>query len=454
MMAEVIPMREKATPVTEDALAVLVAREHGRDIRWCPQRKAWYVWDGAIWKLDESGQVFEMAREVCRLHVALTGKEKWGRHAAVTGVERFLRTQPELVVPAASWDADPLVLGTPNGFVDLTTGKFCKPERERLITKATTVDPSPEGEEPYLWLEFLDSVTQGDDELIRYLKRIAGYALTGLVRDHVLIFVYGPGGNGKGTFLDTVRSIMGAYVVHSPTETFMTAISGRHPTELAMLQGARLVTGSETNEGQAWDEAKIKALTGGDPITARFTHKDFFTFEPTHKLVIIGNHRPVLRNVDAAMRRRLRMIPFKFTPARDDKDLRVKLRAEFPQILRWMIDGCLDWQTDDMDLPEVVRVETYEYFADQDAVGQWLRECCEIDDRAVPDEHLDRCLSSRLFASWAKWAKANGEPPGTNKRLSEEMSRRGFRKKRGAAGIEFYGIRLKTPDPTQDMYDP
>ena len=454
MTDRVVPfpgVQKGEAPVTEDSVAVLVAQEHGKDMRFCPEFDQWLVWDGAVWRRDACGAVFEKCRAVCRLMTVATGKDKWGRHATVASVERFLRSQPELVARAAMLDADPLVLGTPTGQVDLVTGEFRRPERARLITKTTAVDPAPEGDAPRRWLRFLDTVTRGDRELIRFLQRMAGYALTGVIRDHALFFVYGPGGNGKGTFLDALRGVLGSYAVHAPVETFMDGLYGRHPTELAMLQGARLVTASETEEGQAWAESKIKALTGGDPITARYMRQDFFTFLPTFKLVIIGNHRPVLRNVDEAVRRRLRMIPFTVRPPDIDKALAGKLRAEYPQILRWMIDGCLDWDAEEIALPDIVRRETYEYFEDQDAIGLWLRERCEIDDRLVPDEHLVRCASSRLFASWAKWAASSGEKPGSNKRFSEELTRRGFRKKRSNAGVEFFGIRLKQPDPTWDV---
>lgn len=452
MMAEkVVPFpgaqREEA-PITEDSIAVLVAQEHGENIRWCPERRGWLIWGGSHWVEDTLGMVFEHCRNACRLMSVVTSKDKWGKHSTVAGVERFLRTQPGIVAPAAEWDKDPMLLGTPSGYVDLTTGEFHCADKRKMLLKSVAIDPAEPDDEPKLWLRFLHSATRGDPELIRYLQRIAGYALTGLVKDHALFFVYGPGGNGKGTFLDVVRGIMNAYAVHSATETFMDSSGSRHPTELAMLHGARLVTASETEEGQAWAESKIKALTGGDPITARFMGKDFFTFNPTHKLVIVGNHRPVLRNVDAAVKRRLRMIPFKYTPEHMDKDLPEKLKAEFPQILRWMIDGCLDWQAEEMEMPQIVKRETYEYFEDQDAFGQWLLECCEVDKRSLPDEHLARCMSSKLFASWAQWAAANGEKPGTNKRFSEEMARRGFRKKRGASGVEFFGIGLKRADPT------
>lgn len=428
--------------ITEDSVALVVAKEHGPDMRYCPEMGKWLVWSGTHWQPDIAGEVVERARDICRAIAIQTGKEKWGSFRTVQAVTNFMKSHPGLVTRAIEFDADPWRLGTPSGSVDLHTGDFLPPDRSTLITKVTAIDPAPPDAVPTAWLNFLDQVTKGDKQLIRFLQRIAGYALTGVVSEHALWFVYGHGGNGKGTFLNAIRAVMGSYAVHAPAETFMDS-GNRHPTELAMLAGARLVTASETEEGKPWAEAKIKALTGGDPVTARFVNKDFFTFDPTFKLVIIGNHRPVLCNVDDAAKRRLKIIPFKIKPRDPDPDLADKLKAEYPAILRWMIDGCLDWQAEDMDLPKVVRTETYDYFDDQDAIKQWLSECTDQDTEHLPDSRALRCNSGRLFASWCEWAKANGESPGTNKRLSEELVKRGFRKKRSTLGAEFVGIRVK-----------
>lgn len=454
MMAEVInhPSATQAqSVVTEDVVADLAEREHGEDIRYCPEMGKWFTWSGTRWELDTAGHVFERTREVCRSIAIQTSKEKWGSYRTVQAVTNFLTTRAPLVTRAVEFDSDPWLLGTKTGFVDLKTGDFRKAERGTLITKATAVDPGKPHVEPKAWLKFLDQVTKGDKELQRFLQRMAGYALTGLVTQHALWFVYGPGGNGKGTFLNAIRAVMGTYAVHAPAETFMDT-GARHPTELAMLQGARLVTASETEEGHAWAEAKIKALTGGDPITARFMRQDFFTFDPTFKLVIIGNHRPVLKNVDEAAMRRLKIVPFKIKPENPDLDLGEKLKREYPAILRWMIEGCLDWQSEEMPLPKIVHAETYEYFDDQDAIKQWLGECTDQDEKPLPDAVAMRCTSAKLFGSWVNWAKANGEAPGTNKRLSEELVKRGFRKKRTVAGAEFIGLRVKPSTSTDGQH--
>jgi hypothetical protein len=194
--------------------------------------------------------------------------------------------------------------------VDLTTGNVRDHDPASLLTKITAV--APEGDCP-LWGDFLKRVTDDDTELQSFLQRMMGYCLTGSIDEHALFFLYGTGGNGKGVFLNAMTAIFGDYAKVAPADMFTVTQNERHPTDMAMLQGARLVTAQETEEGKFWAEAKIKALTGGDPITARFMRQDFFTYLPQFKLVIAGNHKPRLRNVDEAIRRRIDLVPFTVT---------------------------------------------------------------------------------------------------------------------------------------------
>ena len=258
--------------------------------------------------------------------------------------------------------------------------------------------------------------------MIRFLQQWCGYSLTGDTSEHALVFVHGPGGNGKSVFLNVSTGILGDYAATAAMDTFTASKGDRHPTDLAMLRGARLVTASETEEGRAWAESRIKQLTGGDKITARFMRQDFFTFQPQFKLTIIGNHKPVLHNVDEAARRRFNIVPFVHRPAAPDMCLEEKLRAEWPGILRWMIEGCADWQANVLVRPQSVREATAAYFADQDLFGQWLEDECVVE---LGNPHRWQ-TSADLFAHWSTYAKAAGEEPGTQKRMGENMARRGF----------------------------
>jgi putative DNA primase/helicase len=332
------------------------------------------------------------------------------------------------------------VEAAPNGY-DIRTGTLRVAQQLDYITKSTLVAPAAFAECP-IWLGFLAEATRGDAELIRFLQQWCGYSLTGDIREHALLFIFGPGGKGKGTFLNTVSRIFGDYATVAAMETFTASKSDHHPTDLAMLRGARLVYVSETEEGRAWAENRIKALTGGDPISARFMRQDFFTYWPQFKITVIGNHKPVLRNVDDANRRRFNLAPFTFKPDSPDLQLQEKLEPEHPAILRWMIDGALDWQANGLIRPDVVKAATAKYFADQDTVRQWVEECCEVTERPPHTADTNRSL----FDSWKNYAIANGENAGGSKGFSQRLTTLGFQPIKNALGIRgrgFGGIKVK-----------
>jgi putative DNA primase/helicase len=219
-----------------------------------------------------------------------------------------------------------------------------------------------------------------------------------------------------------------------------------HPTGVASLCGARLVVASETEAGKAWAEAKIKALTGGDPIQARFMRADFFEFTPEFKLWIVGNHKPVISSVDEAIRRRLHLIPFDFTIPEEARDegLTDKLIEESAGIMQWAIEGALQWAMDGLAPPEIVRDATKEYFSEQDAVADWIASECETKD--LPE--YQRETSKDLFESWTKWSSALGEEPRTSKWFGEQLQKHGFPSHRTEINRGFKGIRLRRPDGT------
>jgi P4 family phage/plasmid primase-like protien len=358
-------------------------------------------------------------------------------------VERFAQADRAFAVTSSCWDRDPFLLGTPGGTVDLRTGRLRPAVQTEFITKQTAVPPAETQDCP-LWLQFLQEATQGDKGLIRFLQQWSGYCLTGDIREHALLFVHGPGGNGKGVYLSTTADLMGDCATTADMEAFTASKNDRHPTDLAGLKGARMVRVSETEEGKAWAESRLKALTGGDKISARFMRQDFFEYQPQFKLFIIGNHKPVLRNVDEAAKRRINLAPFVFKPPVVDKVLGEKLKAERPGILRWMINGCLDWQKNGLIRPQVVLDATAAYFADQNTVGQWTDDCCvTLSARTSMGTIADTC--GNLFASWQAWAKARGEEPGTSTQFFNTLETLGFariRDKHGIRGRGFLGIRV------------
>jgi putative DNA primase/helicase len=226
-------------------------------------------------------------------------------------------------------------------------------------------------------------------------------------------------------------------------EMFLTSNVDRHPAEIAKLRGARLVVAAETQKGRRWDEAKIKNLTGGEKLTARHMRGEWFDFQPTHKLLVTGNYKPSLASVDEAFRRRFLLVPFtvQIPPAERDPDLAHKLEAEWPAILRWMVNGCLQWRQNGLMVPQTVRNATAEYIADQDALAMWVDECVEI----YPDAFA---LTANLFGSWKSWTERRNLPAGTATAFADSMRDKGYQNDRKKYGRGFKGITLKpTDDP-------
>ena len=398
--------------LTEDGVALAFTARHGDALRYCHQTGEWFYWTGAIWQQQKTKLAYSWARRTCRdaaKGLPVNDRARVGKAAFAAAVERFAQSDETLAVTVDRWDRDPFLLGTPGGTVDLRTTELRPAVRSDYITKATAVTPAAVPDCP-LWEAFLNQTTAGDAGLIRFLRQWCGYSLTGDTREHALLFGFGPGGNGKSVFLNTVASIMGDYARTAAMETFTASQGDRHPTDLAMLRGARLVCASETEEGRAWAETRIKQLTGGDTIAARFMRQDFFEFRPQFKLTVIGNHKPVLRNVDDAARRRFNVVPFLHKPANPDRELEAKLRAEWPAILRWMIEGALDWQMNGLVRPAIVTDATAEYFEAQDHFSRWLAECCDL----IPTMSTK---PSHLLASFIQWCHANGEPNPDNRKL-------------------------------------
>ena len=424
---------------TDEALALKFADTHGCRLRYVATWGKWLSFTGTVWETDKTLATFNDARTICRAASATCADVRIAARVAsaatVTATEKLARADRRHAATVEQWDAEDWLLNTPGGLMDLQTGKMRQHDPERYCTKMTAVAPG--GECP-TFLAFLKRATNGDEALQAYWQRVAGYSLTGSTREHALFFGYGTGANGKSVLIGTLTGLMGTYATTAPIETFTATNSDRHPTDLAMLRGARLVTAQETEEGRAWAESRIKALTGGDPITARFMRQDFFTFQPAFKLLIAGNHKPALRNVDEAIRRRFNLVPFnvRIPAAERDHDLPEKLKAEWPGILKWAIQGCLGWQTEGLKPPPAVVDATAEYLEAEDAMAAWIGEQCVLDKSLLSK-------STVLFASWRAWAEAAGEIAGSQKRFSQAMLSRGFTSERfdnGKAHFRGLGI--------------
>ncbi len=426
-------------PFSDEALALRFAELHAGDLRYVAALNMWYHYDGKRWQQDQTLKSVDLVREVCRAAAAECGNgpvgTKLASSATVYAVQRLARSDSRLAATVAQWDAEPWLLNTPETLIDLRTGKSRPRNPGDYCTKMTAV--SPGGECPR-WHQFLSTIFAGNVDTIDYVQRVAGYALTGSTKEQAMFFCYGTGANGKGTLLNTLDAIMGGYSATASMETFTASPYDRHPAELAVLLGARMVTASETEEGRRWAEARIKSITGGDPLTVRFMKRDPFTYTPQFKLVMAGNHKPGLGGVDEAIRRRLHLIPFGYTiPEKErDKDFSEKLQAEWPGILAWAIDGCLKWQCQTLNAPAAVIQATTSYLEAEDALGQWLEECCDRDPGYWEG-------SSALFPSWRAWAEGRGETAGSQRRFTQALESRGFETKRKTKARGFAGLRLK-----------
>jgi len=432
---------------SEDALALIFSAQHEGQLLYVPAWGHWLRWDGCRWARDETLSVFDLCREVCRDAAAEAKQLEKGKPiarkvasaATVASVDKLARSDRRHARASDEFDADPWALNTPAGVIDLRTGEIRPHRLGDLFTKVTSVAPG--GRCPR-WLRFMVQITHRDKALVRFLQRLIGYSLTGITREHAFAFLWGPGGNGKSVLLGTIAAMLGDYATTAMADVFTVTRSEQHPTHLATLRGARFVVVTETEEGRAWAESRIKSLTGGDRISARVMRGDPFEFTPAFKLWIAGNHRPALRNPDPAMRRRLNLVPLTFVPAKPETGLSDTLRQELPGILAWAIRGCLAWQCDGLNPPDVVRLATDEYFVEQDSISNWFAERCERTRGA------ENAPSRELYGDWREWAQIRGEMPGSEKWFSEGLQRIAV-KKRTNSGAVFLGVRLRAGGPGQ-----
>ena len=443
MSVSALPSRPEPYDSTEDAAAESFVRSHP-NLRWCQAWGNWLVWDGTVWRPDDTIIVYDMIRRHCRENSEWKANsnadlKKQCSASFVAAVERFCKADRRYATRPDQFDNDDWLINTQGGLVDLKTGTLQAHGPEAYCTQITAV--APEGN-CYRWREFLGEITDCNVQLIDFLQRVAGYCLTGSTREHALFFAYGTGGNGKSVFMNTLTGILNDYARVSQMETFTESRHDRHPTELAMLQGSRLVVAQETEQGKRWAQSRIKALTGGDPVTARYMRQDFFSYVPKFKLLIAGNTKPKLDTVDEAMRRRFHVIPFTVQIPPEDRDpmLSETLKAEWPGILSWAIEGALQYQEIGLAPPTIVTEATKNYLESQDVFADWLNTECQTG----PDywEH-----PTALFSSWKRFADAARERIGRQSEFNERMEAAGYYQRRDKdKGRYWPGLRVKHQD--------
>jgi putative DNA primase/helicase len=440
---------------TDAGNAQRLADRYGMDVRWSSgvQGDGWLVWDGMRWAPDTMQEVdrfaLAVADEVVRhaeaVEVQLRQAQAsasdppqpaearrindlrqehrtwamWARQSEMQGHLRACQVvaRQRLAVDQERLDADDWIINTPSGMVDLRSGSTMEHDREALCTKVTGAAPA--GACP-TWIAFLTRIMGGDPEMVAFLQRVVGYCLTGSTREQAIFILYGNGSNGKSTFLDTIRAVLGDYVMHARAETFMRdQRGGGIPNDIAALRGARVVTASEPEQGEQLDESLVKEMTGDAAITARFMRGEFFTFRPRFKVLLATNHRPVIRGTDHGIWRRIRLVPFTETIPDEEKDreLPTKLLAERDGILAWAVEGCLAWQRDGLAAPEAVVNATQDYREDMDILAEFLSEKCY---------RMGTVKNQDLYAAFSAWQQANGEKPRAHRWLTRTLQERGF----------------------------
>lgn len=445
----------KKYDMTDTGNAHRLSDRFGTIIRYSYNRKKWYYWDGKVWRVDDTGEIKKLADIICddikkeafceQDDKTQSDLLKWAaRTASSKGKEAMIKECQHLDgIPAAPEDFDSYIdyLNCQNGIINLRNGELIPHDSNFMMSKICYSDYDVSDKQPELWLSFLNDITNGDKELQEYIQKCIGYSLSGSTTEQCAYFLYGMGNNGKSTFLDTIADLIGGYAANVQPETIMLKrFSGDGAnTDIARLKSARFVTSEEPTEGVRLNEGLIKQLTGGSRITCRFLYGDEFEYTPEFKIWIATNHKPIIRGTDFGIWRRIKMIPFEVTIPQDkvDKNLKYKLRKEFPQILRWAVQGCIKWRNEGITEPKCVKEAVKEYKNEMDVLAGFVDECIEVDY-----DCKDKVMAGDLFKAYSKWARDNNEYEMSSKKFFSEVGKKLPEKGRGATGVFFKYIRL------------
>jgi P4 family phage/plasmid primase-like protien len=411
--------------------ALALVREYAKTIRYVPDLGRWIHWNGTRWNIDSDTGIVDTAAGAIASTLPSNGTKESAAHekrslsvSGITGMVRLARSDPGMRVSQAKLDANAFQLNTPTGIVDLRTGRQFDHDPNAWHTKLTGVGYDPDADCPK-WKEFLETTFGSDTELIRYIQRLIGEAAIGRVLRHVLPFFWGQGHNGKTVLLETIKLVLGPenYAITAP-HNFLLAGRDKHETEIARMAGARVVVCSEINEGTRFDEAKVKNLTGGDALTGRFMHGNFFEFQPSHTLFLMGNHQPTVGAGGLAFWRRVRLIPFEHVMPDETKIedyYNVLVDAEGPAILRWIVEGAVSVLSEpNHPEPDRVIAATKEYAESEDYVRQFVDECVQRVNSSF------KLPSGEIYRAYVKWCIKNGIDPKANSVFGRDMAGRGF----------------------------
>jgi len=409
---------------------------HGQDLRYCRAMGGWLTWDGKRWAQDKTGEVERRAKATVRsIYAEAEALEDDQKRKALAGyaigsenkykieaMVKLAQSEAGVVARPEDFDTDHYMLNCSNGTLDLRSGELRPHRREDMITSLAPVEYDPKAECPR-FEEFIARIMGHSQELISYLQRVLGYSLTGITVEQCWFFCHGTGANGKSTLLNVVQHVMGDYGKQSSPETILAKRGDDGPrNDLARLKGARLVGISEPNPSKRLDEGIVKMLTGEDRIACRFLHKEHFEYISTFKLFILANHKPDVQGTDYAFWRRVHLIPFAVTipPCEQDPHLVESLKAESSSILRWMVQGCLDWQNQGLNPPREVSEATEEYREETDPLLDFISDECVV-------EASQRVANRALYERYKEYCNRNGQKPLFQKAFGRAMNGKGYR---------------------------
>ncbi len=444
-------IRQPKFNLTEMGNSERLVYQNHQDIRYCHVWKSWMIWDGLRWVQDKSDRIKMIAKEVVRSIYFEAGqasdsteRQEISKHARKSESSHNINAmitlaESEVPVRAEELDQDPWLFNCQNGTLNLKTGILSPHQRENYITKLSPVIYDKMAPHQ-LWDAFLNRVFDGNQDLIAFMQRAIGYSLTGLADEQCLFILQGSGANGKTTFLQTISDIMADYAMQTPTETLLVKAKGAISNDVARLKGARFVIATEAEAEQRLAENLIKQMTGGDTISARFLHQEFFDFKPTHKMFLGTNHKPIIHGTDLGIWRRIKLVPFEITISETERDPKMleKLLQEKEGILAWAVEGCLCWQREGLGTPAVVKQATAGYREEMDVILQFISDTCKIGD------HL-QVTSQELYHALEEWCSSNGEQQITRRRFTKRLKEMNFEtlqigpdRKRGFKGLTLF----------------
>jgi putative DNA primase/helicase len=426
---------------TQDQYAMVVEQAYKGRFLFAHLIDSWFEWSGCQWIKDPQSRIFEVVRKMSRT-LNSDGKRESQKSTFYRGVLDILKHSSVFSIAGGNFDADNYLLNTPAGVVDLRTGQMGPHEPQLHLSRITLVGPEPG--EPQLFLKVLGEITAGDKSLVEFMRVSCGAMLSGATEGHWMLFWFGSGRNGKSLLAEVLGDIFGSYAWKLPSTALMSKVNESHPTSIAQLAGVRLALSSEVSDDAFWNASLIKELTGDDTLTARWMRCDEFSFKRTHKHLVLGNHRPQIRVVDPALMQRMKLVPFTVSFAgREDPELKQKLKAEYGQILSWLISGHGQWVSNNRKLPfcEAIEASTKDYLEAQSTTAKWLEERCQL----VSDDGRGRQRwpkSSALYIDYTSWKRDRGESPVSQTRWGDDMRKLGLATVK-ADGVRYVGVNLR-----------